>query len=218
MNLGAEEVSVAEIREYPRINAEVARLLNLGGSRVFLRGVGGQRLLLAGLRGDWSATVELDGFAGPELAAELDAPNLKVVCRGSAADGAGRGMKAGELFILGGAGDAIGLGQIGGLIAVAGPVGDRAGLRQRGGLLILLDDVGRLAGERMSGGLLLAIAGRIGPFAGLARVGGTLALPESQSADSIENLGDNLDPNDSRRLRAVVDEMRRLRAEGGDRG
>jgi len=45
----------------------------------------GTAILAARLAGDWSAVVEVEGCAGPELAAELNAPSLTVVCRGHAA-------------------------------------------------------------------------------------------------------------------------------------
>ena len=35
--------------------------------------------------------IEVDGDAGPELAAEMDAPGVTVVCRGSTADGGAAG-------------------------------------------------------------------------------------------------------------------------------
>src|SRR4029453_17950212 len=81
-------VVIPEIRDYQRINAEVGRLLADGHGRVRLLGAEGHRLLLAGLRGAWEAVVEVEGRAGPELAADLDAPGLLVVCLGPAADGA----------------------------------------------------------------------------------------------------------------------------------
>ena len=67
---------IPEVREYPRINAEVVRHLDAGHARVVLAGAGGHRLLLHRLTGPWNAVVEVEGHAGPELAAELDAPGL----------------------------------------------------------------------------------------------------------------------------------------------
>src|SRR5437016_3102823 len=112
---------IPEIRDYQVINAELIRLLGEGHPRVRLVGAEGQRLLVAGLAGPWAATIEVEGAAGPELAAELDAPGLVVICRGPAADGAARGLRAGALLILGGAGDAVGYTQGGGTVVVAGP-------------------------------------------------------------------------------------------------
>ena len=86
-----------------RVNAELARHLDEGARRVRLTGVEGQRLMAAGLAGPWDAVVELEGRAGPELAAAMDAPGLTVVCheadQGSAHrphDIAGRGLAEGE--------------------------------------------------------------------------------------------------------------------------
>ena len=91
---GRPPIVVPELRDYQQINAELVRRLNLGQPHVRLEGVEGQRLLVSRLAGAWQAVIEVDGNAGPELAAELDAPGLTVVCRGSAADGAGRGLVA----------------------------------------------------------------------------------------------------------------------------
>ena len=206
----AVDVWVSEIREYPRINAEVVRLLDLGAPLVRLRATEGQRLLLARLRGDWSAVIEIEGNAGPELAAELEAPQLKVVCRGPAMDGAGRGLKSGELYILGNAGEAVGMVQSGGLILVAGSAGARAGLRQRGGSIVLLGPTGRLTGERQSGGSLFAIKGKLGPFAGHARTGGRLAiLEESEEAGSF---GGIMDVEDRGEFSAIIRQLRQFEA------
>jgi glutamate synthase domain-containing protein 3 len=163
---------VPEIRDYQRINAELARRLDAGDRLVRLAGVEGQRLLVAGLRGPWEAVVEVDGDAGPELAAGLDAPGLTVVCSGRAADGAASGMRAGRLVVLGDAGPAVGYALAGGTVVVAGDAGPRAGLNQSGGVLVLHRTVGPLAGERQSGGRLFAHADRLGPHAGHGSRGG----------------------------------------------
>jgi glutamate synthase domain-containing protein 3 len=177
------------LRDYQQINAELVRLLNLGHSHIRLEGVEGQRLLALRLSGSWQAVVELDGNAGPELAAELDAPGLLVICRGSAADGAGRGMSAGRLLILGTAGTGLGYAQRGGLIVAVRPVGPRAGLGQLGGDLVLLDGCGSLAGERQSGGRLFLRPELAGPHAGFAARGGRMlhvnkSDPNASSLDS----------------------------------
>ena len=163
---------VPEIRDYQKINAELIARLDAGHRRVRLEGVEGQRLLAAGLAGLWDAVVEIDGRPGPECAADLDAPRLTVVATGPAADGAGRGLKAGRLLFLEGAGDAAGYAQAGGLLVVAGPVGHRAGLDQSGGTFAALGSVGRLSNERQSGGHAFAMKGRVGPHAGHGSRGG----------------------------------------------
>ncbi|WP_435016279.1 glutamate synthase [Tundrisphaera sp. TA3] len=163
---------IPEIRDYQRINAELVGLLDAGHRRVRLEGVEGQRLLIAGLVGSWEAVVELDGRPGPECAADLDAPGLVVRCSGRAADGAGRGLKAGRVLFRDGAGDSAGYGQGGGLLVILGPIGHRAGLDQAGGTFAALGPVGRLAGERQSGGRLFLVGGRVGPHAGRGQRGG----------------------------------------------
>jgi glutamate synthase domain-containing protein 3 len=177
-------VPVDEIRDYHRINAEITRLLNLGHVHLRLGGVGGQRLLLAGLSGPWEAAVEVVGAAGPELAADLDSPGLVVLAHGAAADGAGRGLRAGTLWVRGRAGDGLAYGQRGGVVAAVGPAGHRAGLAMQGGLLLLLGGAGRLAGERQAGGLVVARAG-LGPDAGHARRGGRLVGPGEPIEDEV---------------------------------
>jgi glutamate synthase domain-containing protein 3 len=185
----APAVLVAEVRDYDRINAEVARLLDEEKRVVRLAAVDGQRLLLGGLRGDWHATVVVEGNAGPELAASLDAPRLTVVCEGSAADGAGRSMRAGRLLIRGNAGDAVAYGQSGGAIVVAGEAGARAGLALSGGVLVLMGSVGRLAGDRQSGGSIFAPANRIGPYASRGRRGGEFI--EYGAPDATQRMSDH---------------------------
>jgi glutamate synthase domain-containing protein 3 len=165
-------LSIPEIRDYQRINAELVVRLDAGHRRVRLVGAEGQRLLVSGLSGGWDAVVEIEGYAGPELAAGLDAPRLTIVCRGPAADGAGSGLRAGNLVIEGDTGAAAGYAQRGGWIVVAGNAGPRAGLNQAGGVLVLLGVVGQLAGERQSGGLLFAATDLLGPHAGRGRRGG----------------------------------------------
>ena len=168
------DLPVPELRDYRRINAELARLLDAGETRVRLAGVEGQRLLLHGLAGAWDAVVEVAGDAGPELAAELDAPNLLVVCTGSAADGAGRDARGGRLLILGEAGASTAYGLRGGAVIAARSAGPRAGLNLAGGTLALLGPTGQLVGERQSGGLIYARAAGLGPHPGRGRRGGRL--------------------------------------------
>jgi len=173
------DLPVPELRDYRRINAEIARHLDAGEIRVRLSGVEGQRLLLHGLAGPWDAIVEVEGDAGPELAAELDAPNLLVVCNGDAADGAGRHARGGRLLILGTAGTATAYGLRGGSVVAAQATGPRAGLNLAGGSLVLLGPAGQLAGERQ-------------PHAGRGRRGGGLICirlaEESDPAGEIEPL------------------------------
>ncbi len=145
---------VPEIRDYRQINLRLLQALDAGARLVRLAGVEGQRLLAAELRGSWQAVVEIEGRAGPELAAGLDATGLTVVGLGDAADGAGRGLRAGRLLVLGTCGDALGYSQAGGAILAAGPAGARVGLDQTGGLLAVRGPVGRLAAERQAGGIL----------------------------------------------------------------
>ncbi|HMF35839.1 MAG TPA: glutamate synthase [Isosphaeraceae bacterium] len=195
----APSIVVPELRDYQQINAELVRRLNLGDRHVRLEGVAGQRLLVSRIAGAWQALIEVDGNAGPELAAELNAPGLTVVCRGSAADGAGRGLAAGRLLIGGEAGAAIGYFQRGGLIVAVGDVGPRAGLAQCGGDLVLLGKVGALAGERQAGGRLVFKQGRTGPHAGHGRRAGRLiALPSEQL------LAADLDQDDDRLIEAAL--------------
>jgi len=172
----AAVVPIPEVREYPRINAEVVRLLDAGHTRIVLAGAGGHRLLLHGLTGPWVATLEVQGHAGPELAAELNAPGLTVVCRGPVGDGAARDLRAGRLLILGTAGDALAYSQRGGAVLVTGSSGHRAGLGLADGSLFLLGDVGRLACERQSGGRIWAVDGSLGPYARHGHRGGRLVL------------------------------------------
>ena len=170
------ELAVPELRDYRRINAELARLLDAGEPLVRLAGVEGQRLLLHGLAGAWDAVVEVQGTAGPELAAELDAPDLLVVCTGGAADGAGRGLVGGRLLILGDSGAAVAYGLRGGSVIVAGTAGPRAGLNLAGGTLALLGPSGSLAGERQSGGRIYARADGLAAHPGRGRRGGEFLL------------------------------------------
>ena len=171
-------IVVPDVRDYTKINSELTALLDAGHPVVRLVGVDGQRLVASGLRGSWSAIIMVEGNAGPELAAELDAPNVIVACSGSAKDGAGRGIKAGRLRIGGDVDAALGYAQSGGTILVKGSAGPRAGLAQSGGLLIVLGEVGSLAGDRQSGGTLVIPNGPVGPFASFGRTGGRIVLPE----------------------------------------
>ncbi len=201
----APPIVVPELRDYQQINAEILRRLNLGERHIRLEGVAGQRLLVFRVNGPWNALVELDGHAGPELAAELDAPNLTVVCRGSAADGAGRGLLAGRLLIGGNAGPAVGYFQHGGMIVAAGDAGPRAGLNQQGGDLVLLGKVGALAGERQSGGRLVFRQGLAGAHAGHGRRAGRLiALPSEPP------LAEGMDQEDSRLVHTAFELVNRF--------
>ncbi len=192
-NPAVPTLAIPEIRDYQRINAELAQLLDAGHPRVILSGAENQRLLLSGLAGAWSAIVELEGSAGPELAAGLNAPNLVVACRGPAADGAGSSLRAGTLLIEGDAGPAVGYAQRGGVIVVRGASGPRAGLNQSGGVLALMGPAGTLAGERQSGGTLFADPTRLGPHAGHGRRGGRFialdAQPEGLDAEEQDAAG-----------------------------
>lgn len=167
-------VSIPDIRDYERINAELVLSLDEGHARVRLQGAEGQRLLVAGVTGAWRAVVEVEGRAGPELAAGLNAPGLTVVCHGSAADGAGRALRAGTLVIRGDAGPGLGYAIEGGSVVVGGSAASRAGLNQRGGVIVVLGAVGPLAGERQSSGHFFARGDRLGPHAGRGARGGRL--------------------------------------------
>ncbi len=165
-------ILVPEIRDFVRINAEIVGLLNLGHDRIRLEGAEGQRLLAAGLVGPWRAVIEVEGRTGPELAANLDAPGLRIVAWGPTVDGAGRGLQAGTVLILGDVGDGLGSAQTGGTLVVVGSAGHRAGLGQSGGTLAVLGATGRLAGDRQSGGICFLGAAGSGPFPGRGQRGG----------------------------------------------
>lgn len=167
----AGQVPVEEVRDYRRVNAEIVRLLDAGHTRVQLTGVEGQRLLVSGLRGAWRAEVELLGRAGPELAADLDAPDL-IVRASAVADGAARGLRSGALVVSGPAGDGLAYELAGGTVVVAGAAGHRAGLRMTGGRLLLLGPVGRLLADRQSGGDVLAARAWVGPWSRHGATGG----------------------------------------------
>ncbi len=164
-------LSVPEIRDYRAINSELVRLLDQGCRTIRLTGVNGQRLLASGLTGSWAAAIEVAGDAGPELAAEMDAPDLTLICRGSVGDGGASQLAAGRVLIMGRAGPAFGYAQRGGLAMLVGTAGARAGLRQRGGDLILMGWAGPLCGENQLGGRLLT-CGDLGPHAGRGHRGG----------------------------------------------
>ncbi len=182
-------LSIPEIRDYQKINAELVSLLDQGCPLVRLEGAEGQRLLASGLSGPWRAVVEILGRTGPEVAADLDTPGLTVIVRGSTLDGAARGLRAGRVLVTGEAGDAVGYGQSGGILVIAGAAGHRAGLAQSGGTLAILGPTGRLAGDRQAGGRLFVVRGQVGPHAGRGRRGGRLIeIPpiDGLSDDDIE--------------------------------
>lgn len=192
-------LSVPDIRDYDRINAELVQRLDDGARSVRLAGAEGQRLLASRLKGAWNAVVEVEGWAGPELAAEVDAPGLMILCHGAVADGAGRGLRAGRVAILGDAGVAIGYAQEGGTIVVAGSVGPRAGLNQRGGDLVLLGNVGPLAAERQSGGRVYVFGHRLGTHAERGRRGGKVIRLASEADPLV-----SLDAEDANSFRAIA--------------
>jgi glutamate synthase domain-containing protein 3 len=192
-------IVIPEVRDYQRINAELAQRLDEGSTCVRLVGAEGQRFLASGLRGTWHAVVEIEGAAGPELAAELNAPNLTVVCRGPAGDGAGRGLRAGRLVILGAVGDALGYAQEGGSLLAVASAAHRAGLNQRGGVVAILGAVGRLAGERQSGGWFFADDRLLGPHAGHGRRGGRFVRVSSQDRELAD-----VDPEDAQVFRELL--------------
>ena len=167
-------LSIPDIRDFDRINAELVALLDQGHRTIVLAGAERQRLLASRLVGPWSATIRIEGDCGPEVAAGNDAPGLTIVCQGNVDDGAGARLKAGRLVVLGNAGDALGITQAGGEIVVKGNAGHRAGLRQSGGLLVILGNVGRLASERRTGGVFLAWTHRLGPHANRGASGGEM--------------------------------------------
>jgi glutamate synthase domain-containing protein 3 len=191
---------VPEIRDYQRINVELTTLLDSGHRHIRLAGVEGQRLLVSGLRGAWDAIVEVEGQAGPELGAWLDAPGLTVFCRGGAGDGVGSGLTDGLIVVGGDAGAAVGYAMRGGAIVVAGATGPRAGLNQAGGALLLCGSVDRLAGERQSGGRLFALADRLGPHVSRGQRGGTIVALASWDEPDIRSL----DPADLALLDAIL--------------
>jgi glutamate synthase domain-containing protein 3 len=179
----AAPILVAELRDYHQVNAEIARLLNLGRRHIRLEGVTGQRLLVAGLAGTWNAVIEVEGDSGPELAAGMDCPEITLVCRGAVADGAGQGLRGGRLVIGGSSGAVLGYVQAGGTIVASSDSGPRPGLGKSGGDLFLLSTVGSLAGERQSGGRLFYPTGRAGPHLGRGARGGKIIEFDPSLAD-----------------------------------
>lgn len=169
---GGRSIPVPELRDYQQINAELVRLLDLGTRRIRLEGVEGQRLLVAGIQGPWNAVIEVDGNAGPELAAAVDAPGLTVICRGSSLDGAGRGLVRGTLLLVGATGVAVGYAQRGGRIVAGDVAAARAGLGMMGGDLFLLSRVGPLAGERQAAGRIFHLRDGLPPHLGHGARGG----------------------------------------------
>ena len=180
-----------ELRDYSQINAELVRRLNLGQTHVRLTGVAGHRLLAAGLDGPWHAMVDVEGDAGPELAAAMNAPNLTLRCLGTADDGCGSGFKAGRLLVRGSVGVALGYFQHGGLIVAVGDVVARAGLCQQGGYLLLLGRTGPLTGERQSGGCVFLQQSLAGPHAGRGARGGKRVDFDGRLADHGKLLPDD---------------------------
>ena len=179
-------ILVPEVRDYVRINAEIIGLLDQGHPLVRLEGAEGQRLLASGLAGSWDATIEVIGRTGPELAANLDAPNVRIVARGSTLDGAGRGLRAGTIVILGDVGDGLGASQAGGTLVVTGIAGHRAGLNQAGGSLAVLGATGRLAGDRQTGGYLWLGPAGAAAHAGRGQTGGhRIAWADALDADAV---------------------------------
>ena len=200
----APPIIVPELRDYQQINAELVRRLNLGQRRIRLEGVDGHRLLVSRIKGSWHAVVEVDGRAGPELAAELNGPGLIVICRGEAADGAGRGLVAGKLVLLEQAGTALGYFQEGGLIVARGDVGPRAGLNQKGGDLVALGRTGPLAGERQSGGRLFLKSVLAGP------PGRAPAAADGSTCRLISNPPAGLHPDDRLLLEEAIELSQRF--------
>jgi glutamate synthase domain-containing protein 3 len=189
-------LAVNEIRDYQLTNRQLAQLLDQGARRVRLTGVEGHRLLLSGLRGAWTAVIEIEGRAGPELAVDLDAPGLIVVAYGGVGDGAARSARAGSVVVLGDAGAALGYRLAGGVVVAAAAAGPRAGLEMTDGLLILAGAAGRLAGERQVGGRIFAL-GPLEPNAGHAHRGGRFLPPTSTP-----------DPEDEQIFRATIERLR----------
>jgi len=205
-------IVVPELRDYHQINAQLVRRLNLGQPHIRLESVAGQRLLANRLSGPWQAVIEVDGDAGPELAAGLDAPGLLVICRGNAADGAGSGLAAGQLLILGNSGVALGYFQKGGMIVARGDAAPRAGLNQSGGDLILLGRFGALTGERQSGGRLFLPAGHTAPHIGFSARGGRVVrfpLQGDEDAGTAQAIDD-----DARVLQQALDLVARYGCPG----
>ena len=165
-------ILVPEVRDYGRINAELVALLDQGHRTIRLEGAEGQRLLASGLVGLWRAVIEVEGRTGPEFAANLDAPSLRIVARGETADGAGRGLRSGTVIIDGDAGDGLGYAQSGGSLFVVGNAGHRAGLAQSGGILAVFGSTGRLAADRQSGGRFFLGPRGAGPYLGRGQQGG----------------------------------------------
>ena len=182
-------ILIPEVRDYQRINSELAARLDEGYCHIRLAGADGHRLLVAQLAGSWKALIEIEGRIGPEIASGLDAPGLTVICRGSTADGAGSGLKQGHLVILGDTGNVVGYAQNGGFIVVVGNAGHRAGLNQAGGTLVLLGKAGRLVGERQLGGSVHARPEKLGPHFGYARRGGEIvSLSDRTSGETRDRL------------------------------
>ena len=204
-------IVVPEIRDYQRINAELTALLDAGHRRVRLAGVEGQRLLASKLRGGWDAVVDVEGRAGPELGAWLDAPGLTVICHGSAADGVGSNLLDGLIVVQGDVGAAVGYAMRGGAIMVYGAAGPRVGLNQAGGTLVIRGDVDRLAGERRSGGRLFVLSGRLGPHADRGVRGGRMVALASWDEPDAPS-----DPADRAMLEAIFGRAIGARGRAGD--
>ena len=190
-------VPIPEIRDYQRINAELARLLDEGHARVRLSGAEGHRLLISDLAGSWQAVVEVEGRAGPEFAAGLDAPGVTVVCRGPATDGGAKSPR-GESRSSATRAMPWAMPRRAASCSSPGRRVPAAGLNQHGGVLAVLGAVGRLAGDRQAGGRLFAFDDRIGSHAGRGPAGRLIRLTPGDDPMA------GIDPDDAAIYRALL--------------
>ena len=205
-------ILVPEIRDYERINLEIAARLQAGFRRILLQGVEGQRLLVSGLSGDWQGTVILRGRAGPDLGAGLNVPRLTVICEGDVADGVGHSLRGGLILVRGDAGTCAGYGQTGGQIVIEGNAGPRAGINQKGGLLAILGQAGDFAGERRRNGILALFGDRVGKLRDHAATGGRFL-----DLDRDDPPKDGLDPEILAMLSVAI-QARRAASSSAPRG
>ena len=200
---------------YRDLNALLRTFNGNGVKKMEIHNVYGQRYLGTDLEGGME--IEVYGTPGNDLGALMNGPRL--VIHGNAQDGCGNTMNEGQIVIHGRAGDITGYSMRGGKIFIRDDVGYRVGIHMKGyrdkkPCLVVGGTAQDFLGEYMAGGILVVLGLNLkagerhrAKFVGTGMHGGTMYIRGEVSHLGREVEVVDLEKNDRRLLRSLVDEF-----------
>ncbi len=200
---------------YRDLNTILRALTSNGAKRIELNNIYGQRYIGTDLETD--IEIDIHGVPGNDLGAFMSGPTL--VVHGNAQDACGNTMNDGQIIIHGDAGDIAGYSMRGGKMFIRGDAGYRIGIhmkeyRGKKPYVVVGGTTQDFLGEYMAGGVLVVLGlnqkngkRHKARFVGTGMHGGTIILRDGANHLGREVKAVDLDKEDWRMLRSLVQEF-----------